>query len=156
MKVGGCLWFRDIPTRVFNRVQSDGKEKLKNTGDYKGQKTFKSVTFTNVSRSNSNVSDEGIKKQKFPNVYIEKLQGQPRGRTLEDTRVNGILMPFQIEVATNTNQTDAEIIAYVIADIMIDMGFDMIGEPIPDNSSDVYRYISRWQRLIGFGDKLKF
>lgn len=154
------MWIRFIPTKVFTVLQSKGREKLKNTRDSTGQKKFSSVNFTAVNKNKANLTEEEIEKEKknrkFPTVYLKKLQGQPRGRTLEDTKVNAILSSFQIEVVTNTNQADAEIIADVIADIMIGMGFDMVGEPFPDNDYDTYRNISRWQRLIGYDDKLNF
>lgn len=154
------MWIRYIPTKVFNALQRKGREKLKNTYDYTGRNKFPTVNFTTVNKNKANLTKEEQEKEdakrKFPTVYLKKLQGQPRGRTLEDTKVNAILSSFQIEVVTNTNQTDAEIIADVLADIMIDMGFDMVGEPFPDNDYDTYRNVSRWQRLIGYNDKLNF
>lgn len=154
------MWIRYIPTKVFNALQRKGREKLKNTYDYTGRSKFPPVNFTTVNKNKANLTAEEQEKEKakrkFPTVYLQKLQGQPKGRTLEDTKVNAILSSFQIEVVTNTNQTDAEIIADVLADIMIDMGFDMAGEPFPDNDYETYRNISRWQRLIGYNDKLNF
>lgn len=126
--------------KVFTHLQMVGREKL--------SKRYPNINFT--------TSDRAATKPKFPTVYVKKLQGSARGRTLEDTKVNGILTTFQIEVTTNTNQSDAENAANVVADIMIDMGFDMMGEPLPDNSADVYRNVSRWQRLIGYNDILNF
>lgn len=113
--------------KVFTHLQMVGREKL--------SKRYPNINFT--------TSDRAATKPKFPTVYVKKLQGSARGRTLEDTKVNGILTTFQIEVTTNTNQSDAENAANVVADIMIDMGFDMMGEPLPDNSADVYRNVSR-------------
>lgn len=154
------MWIKYIPTKVFNALQRKGREKLKNTYDYTGRSKFPTVNFTSVNKNKANLTKEEQEKEdakrKFPTVYLQKLQGQPRGRTLEDTKVNAILSSFQVEVVANTNQTDAEIIADVLADIMIDMGFDMVGEPVPDNDFDTYRNISRWQRLIGYNDILNF
>lgn len=121
-------------------MQAEGRKKL--------QKKYPNINFT--------TSDKASTKAKFPTVYIKKLQGKPVGRTLEDTKVNGITAAFQIDVTTNTNQSDADNAADVIADIMIGMDFDMVGEPVPDNSTDTYRNISRWQRTIGYNDKLNF
>lgn len=121
-------------------MQAEGREKL--------QKKYPNINFT--------TSDKVSTKAKFPTVYIQKLQGKPVGRTLEDTKVNGITATFQIDVTTNTNQTDADNVADAIADIMISINFDMIGEPFPDDSTDVYRNVSRWQRTIGYNDKLNF
>lgn len=134
------MWTRIIPSKVFTHVQAEGREKL--------QKKYPNINFT--------TSDKVSTKAKFPTVYIQKLQGKPVGRTLEDTKVNGITATFQIDVTTNTNQTDADNVADAIADIMISINFDMIGEPFPDDSTDVYRNVSRWQRTIGYNDKLNF
>ncbi len=121
-------------------MQKKGKEKL--------LKKFPNINFT--------TSDKSTAKPKFPTVYIKQMQGSAQGQTLEDTQPNAILSTFQIEITTNTTQTDAENVADVIAGIMISMGYSMIGEPFPDNSSDIYRNVSRWQRLIGYNDILKF
>lgn len=134
------MWIKIIPSKVFTRIQMAGREKL--------LKRYPNINFTTNDRASS--------KPKFPTVYVKKMQGSARGRTLEDTKVNGILAIYQIEVTTNTNQNDAENVADVVADTMISMGFDMVGEPFPDNTADVYRNISRWQRIIGYNDKLNF
>lgn len=154
------MWVRYVHTKIYTAIQNRGEEKLKNTRDSTGQKKFTSVNFTAVSRNLSNLTkeeeEEENKKKKFPTVYVQKLQGRSVGKTLEDAQVNGIVSTYQIKVTTNTNQTDAEIIADVMADIMVDMGFEMVGEPIPDNDKDTYINFSRWQRTIGYNDKLNF
>lgn len=134
------LWTSIIKSKVFTNVQRKGRERL--------LKTYPGITFTTSSKVST--------KPKFPTVFIRKMQGTARGQTLEDSKVNAILSVFQVEVTTNTNQEDAEKVADVIADIMISMGYDMIGEPFPDDSTDVYRNISRWQRVIGYNDILDF
>lgn len=134
------MWTSIIKPKVFTNVQKKGKEKL--------LKKFPNINFT--------TSDKSAAKPKFPTVYIKQMQGSARGQTLEDTQPNAILSTFQIEITTNTTQTDAENVADVIAGIMISMGYSMIGEPFPDNSSDTYRNVSRWQRLIGHDDILNF
>lgn len=105
---------------------------------------------------NFTTSDRSMKNPKFPNVYIKKMQGSAIGGTLEDAKVNGIISTYQIEVTTNTSQSDAENVADVIADIMTDMGYSMIGDPFADNTDDIYRNVSRYQRQIYFNDILNF
>lgn len=134
------MWTTIIKSKVFTNVQKKGRERL--------LKTYPSITFTTSSKVST--------KPKFPTVFIRKMQGTSRGQTLEDSEANAILSVFQIEVTTNTNQDDAEEVADVIADIMISMGYDMVGEPFPEDSAYVYRNISRWQRLIGYNDILNF
>lgn len=134
------MWTKIIPPKVFTNVQKIGKEKL--------LKKYPNINFT--------TSDRAPTKPKFPTVYIKKMQGSARGGTLEDAKVNAVLSVFQIEVTTNTSQNDAETVADAVADIMTDMGYGMIGEPFPDNTADIYRNVSRYQRLIGYGDILNF
>lgn len=134
------MWTRIIPSKVFTHVQAKGREKL--------QKKYPNINFT--------TSDKASTKPKFPTVYIRELQETPTGYTLEDTKINGITSSFQIDVTTNTNQNDAANVADVIADIMIDMGYRILGTPVADNSVDTYRNISRYSRLIGYNDKLNF
>lgn len=134
------MWSTMIKSKVFTNIQRKGKEKL--------QKKYPNINFTTSGRTTT--------KPKFPNVYIKKMQGKAIGQTLEDAKINGVISSFQIDVTTNTNQNDADNVADVIANIMIDMGYDMIGEPFPDDSEDVYRNTSRWQRPIGYNDILNF
>lgn len=134
------MWTRIIPSKVFTNIQKIGKEKL--------LKKYPNINFT--------TSDRAPTKPKFPTVYIKKMQGSARGGTLEDAKVNAVLSSFQIEVTTNTSQNDAETVADVVADTMTDMGYEMIGEPFPDNTADIYRNVSRYRRLIGYNDILNF
>lgn len=134
------MWATLIKSKVFTNIQRKGREKL--------QKKYPNINFTTSGRTAT--------KPKFPNVYVQKMQGKAIGKTLEDAKVNGVISSFQIDVTTNTNQNDADNVADVIADIMIDMGYDMIGDPFPDDSEDVYRNTSRWQMTIGYNDKLNF
>lgn len=134
------MWTKIIASKVFTNVQKVGRDKL--------LKKYPNINFT--------TSDHASTKPKFPTVYIRKMQGAARGKTLEDAKANAILSTFQIEVTTNTSQNDAETVADVIADIMVDMGYEMIGEPFPDNTADIYRNVSRYQRLIGYNDILNF
>lgn len=141
------MWTSIIPSKVFTRLKVEGKKRIENKRDSYGKK-FKNPNFTDTDRSSSAA--------KFPTIYLKKLQGNVRGQTLEDAKVNSIMSMFQVEVTTNTKQNDADIIADVVADLMTDMGYEMIGEPFPDNEGDVYRNLSRWRRLIGYNDILDF
>ena len=147
MKVGDVLWTSLISTRAFTNIRRKGEARLKQKMDSNGRK-FEKVNFTSSNTSNA--------PPVFPTVYVRKLQGKPIGYTLEDRKINGIMSVIQIEAITNTNQRDAEIIADVIGDILIEMGYEMLGDSFPDNLSDVYRNVSRWQRLIGASDILNF
>jgi hypothetical protein len=101
-----------------------------------------------------------LKKQttpKFPYVQISKLQNSENARTF-DNGLNAITSGFQIEVYSNSSESICEEISNYIADIMTgNMAYTMIGDPYPDyDSTDEYRYIARYQRVIGKDDYMKY
>lgn len=134
------LWTTIIKSKVFTNVQKKGRERL--------LKSYPNITFT--------TSDRVSSAPRFPTVFVKKMQGAAKGQTTEMKSVEATISTFQIEVTTNTNQDDAEKVADVVEDIMVSLGYDPIGEPFPDNTQDVYRNISRYQRVIGEDDILNF
>lgn len=130
------MWASNLADRVFTMMMFECRKK------------YSTANFTTVSKSTTPPS--------FPNVYFKKLQGMPQGYTLEDAQLNGITLPIQIEVADNANQQTAEDISWHIADIMAGFGFRMTGDPAPDESDGIYKYYTRYQRVIGYNDKLNF
>lgn len=133
------MWTKYIKSIVFTRIKTEGTEKLK-------------ATFTDI---NFTTSDKVSTTPKFPTVYLKKLQGQEKGRTLDETTVNGTLASFQIDVIDNKSDSNAENVADVIAEVMKSMRFEMVGEPFPNSqSTGEYRCTSRWQRTIADEDIL--
>lgn len=133
------MWTKYIKSIVFTRIKTEGTAKL--------QKQFPNIYFT--------TSDKVSTTAKFPTVYLKKLQGAERGRTLDGTTVNGVLAGFQIDVIDNKSDNNAENVSDVIGDIMKSMGFEMVGDPFPNSqSTDEYRFTARYQRLIGASDTL--
>lgn len=153
------MWFRIIQTKVLSKLQSVVNTKIKTMKDSNG-KAFGAIAITTVNRSYENLTKEELdeikKKRKFPSIYLRKMQGSSRGRTTEIGKVNAVASDFQIEVTTNTSQNDAEKIADILADAMTEIGYDMIGEPFPNNDSDTYKVFSRWRRIIADDDILNF
>lgn len=96
------------------------------------------------------------KKPTFPYVLVHRLPGTEVGHTLDKTGVNGILTTLVIEVFSNDSEDVCDKISSYIADIMVgDFGFEMVGEPYPDyTSTDEYRYVSRYRRVVGASDSL--
>lgn len=131
------MWTKGIKNKVFTVIQNEARKKLPTK--------YQNTTFTGTDKSDTPAT--------FPNVYVKKLQGAGTGYTLEDAQPNGIVSSFQIEVADNASQTTTEDIADIIADVMISLGYRMIGEPFQDNDSGAFRNIARYQRVIGANDK---
>ena len=133
------MWTKYIKSIVFTRIKTEGTAKLK--------ETFPDIYFT--------TSDKVSTNPKFPTVYLKKLQGQEKGRTLDGTTVNGTLASFQIDVIDNKSDSNAENVSDVIGDIMKSMRFKMIGDPFPNRkSTGEYRFTSRWKRVIADEDTL--
>lgn len=154
------MWFSTIDTRVFMRLKTEMTKKLKNKKDI-NKKEFK-INYTTVSKSYENLTKDEInerkeeEKKKMPTVYLRKMQGNSKGRTTELGIISAIDSVFQIEVTTNTSQNDALTIAEAAANTMVSIGYNMIGEPFPNNDSDTYKVFSRWQRTIAYNDRLNF
>ena len=83
------------------------------------------------------------------------LQGAETGADLNGDTVNAVISYFQIDVITNTSQTDAYNIADVVMEAMKTMKYQLVGGLIIDDSDEsTYRVISRYRRLTGHDDVL--
>ena len=130
------MWASGLADRAFTMLS------------YECKKKYPKANFTTVGRSTTPSS--------FPNVYFKKLQGSAIGYTLENAQINAVILAVQIEVVDNASQQTAEDISWYITEIMASLGFQMVGDPFPDDSEDVYRYVTRYQRIIGASEKLNF
>lgn len=132
------MWFSRITTTVFTRIKSIVNKKLKST--------YPDINFT--------TSDKSSTDPKFPTVYIKRMQGMERGQDLDGTSVNAMLVTFQVEVTDNISDTRALEVADTCCAVMKSMRFQLVGEPVPDNSNGKFRNIARYQRIIGYNDTL--
>ena len=132
------MWTKYIKSIVFTRIKTEGTAKLK--------ATFPDIYFTTSNKVPTN--------PKFPTVYLKKLQGAEKGRTLDGKTLNGVLASFQIDVIDNKSDNNAENVADVIGDIMKSMRFEMVGDPFPNSqSTEEYRFTARYQGVIADEDK---
>ncbi len=133
------MWFSDITHIVVTRIKAIVTNKLKSK--------YPDINFTTSSASSTD--------PKFPTVYLRRLQGAERGQDLDGTRVNAMLVTFQVEVTDNVSDTRAQEVADSVCAVMKSMRFQILGEPFPDNTQKgVYRNVARYQRLVGYGDNL--
>ena len=128
-------WAYDIGTVVFSIVKTKAKPKL--------ESKFPTVYFT----SNGKKLSDAI----FPTVY--RMAAAERGTDLEGLSVNATLETFQVDVFTNTSQSDVGRIMSVVADVFKEMRFKVIALP-EFNEGDTYRSTARFQRVIGANDSL--
>lgn len=137
------MWNNDIPSIVFTKMKLYTSKKLNERYPNK----YNSTNYTRQSRSQTNA--------KFPTIMFKCLQGAETGADLNGDTVNVVISYFQIDVITNTSQTDAYNIADVVMDAMKTMRYQLVGGLIIDDSDEsTYRVISRYRRLIGHDDVL--
>jgi len=132
------LWTTDIEYLVLAKLRAIVGKKLK--ADYPN------LNFTN--------EDTASTQPKFPTVYIKRLPGGETSQDLERTSINGIVSGFQIEVTTNTKQRDAQVVADECCLVMKSMSYEMIGEPVPDNTPQIKRVVARYRRNVDYNDIL--
>ena len=133
------MWTKNIFTSVYSRISANGRIKL--------QSKYPKITFTN-STPKSQITA-------FPTVIIKDLDGNDTGRTLEGNTVNATWSNIQIEVITNTNQSDADYVADVCYELISAMKYGTSTRPVPSSTQDnEYRNIARYRRLVGQGDIL--
>lgn len=137
------MWNNDIPSIVFTKMKLYTSKKLNERYPNK----YNSTNYTRQSRSQTNA--------KFPTIMFKGLQGAETGADLNGDTVNVVISYFQIDVITNTSQTDAYNIADVVMEAMKTMRYQLVGDLIIDDSDEnTYRVISRYRRLIGHDDIL--
>lgn len=137
------MWNNDIPSIVFTKMKLYTSKKLNERYPNK----YNSTNYTRQSRSQTNA--------KFPTIMFKGLQGAETGADLNGDTVNVVISYFQIDVITNTSQTDAYNIADVVMEAMKTMRYQLVGDLIIDDSGEsTYRVISRYRRLIGHDDVL--
>lgn len=132
------MWFSRITTTVFTRIKNSVSKKLKST--------YPDLNFT--------TSDKSSTDPKFPTVYVKRMPGMEKGQDLDGSTVNAMLVTFQVEVTDNISDTRALEVADECCSVMKSMRFQLVGEPVPNNSNGKFRNIARYQRIVGYNDTL--
>lgn len=115
------------------------------------------------------VSDETLKKYlkgsgttrndtppAFPYLYL-KVLGQPTSNTDLQNHQCAIQASFEITIYDSTSSTKARQLIFQAAEIMQQMGFTMNYGPVEvdrSTTTEAYRWIARFNRIYGDGDKL--
>ena len=134
-------WTDRISSVVFTRIKNEFSSSLKTK--YK----MTSSNFSTVGSSDTPAV--------FPFVYVQLLPSAETGQDLEGTSINATLSSFQIEVTDNgENDSVANEIAWFICGVMKSMRYQMVGEPITEETDSTFRVIARYQRIVGFNDIL--
>lgn len=134
------MWTNKIASFIFTELKKQGLERLSTKTEYAN------AFFTTSSRVQTTA--------KFPTIYLEKLQGSERARTLEKGVPNAIVSTFQVIVTDNVSQFRANDVADIVSDIMNELGYELMADPTPTASQDTYQNIARYRRTIGKNEKI--
>lgn len=130
-------WCFDLEPLLFTKVKAEGTKLLKTK--------FPKIVFTNT--------DVNKGTPIYPCVYIHTISGFETGNDIENSTVNAVNYSMQVDVVTDSSQSDCRYISGVIGTVFRSLGFTISTFPISDNGSAYYRYVMRVQRVIGHGDK---
>lgn len=87
----------------------------------------------------------------FPNIYYEELTNSSTATTTERDLV-AVRYGIQLQVADNKKKSNAKEIAYILIDVLKELGFVINTMPIYSKQAKIHIYILRATRNIGSGD----
>lgn len=123
--MAGNQWVFDLEINIFSNVATIAKPKLK--------KKYKSMNFdTAFTTVEKNLDKDPV----FPTIYIHEMPGLERGADLEGTSVNAVQETIQVDVITNTKQSDAKGIMAILSDAFKQMRFQITAMPEFKNDSE--------------------
>lgn len=127
-----------LESQILTRIKTQFPEKVK--------EKYPDLNFTTSDRSSAN--------PKFPTVYVHEMGGSETANDMENTEVIAVISSFQIEVTTNTKQSDAKTVMDEIVKIMKRMRFSIIAMPEFQNTESTFRSVARFRRKIAEDDVL--
>ena len=128
-------WYQDVESSVYSRAKAILTSKLKTK--------YSDLYITD--------DDNNIKNPKFPTIYFNYLQPSERGMDLEGITINAILLTVQIEIYTKDKISANEVSKYLV-ETMKSMGFRASMPSFNNISEDYKRTVSRYSRVVGYGD----
>lgn len=137
-------WVFDLETNVYSNLISIAKPLLK----AKYPKLDFDAAFTTVQK---NLDKDPV----FPTIYVHEMPGIEVGADLEGNSVNAVQETFQVDVITNTSQSQAKSIMAIVASAFKQMRFQITAMPEFKNDSEKkFRSVARFRRVIGANDRL--
>lgn len=121
----------------------------------------KLVTETDAPYHSSGLSctskDVSVSPPSYPCLYVRGLDEGTKGTDLENNQcyINSVIELQSFSSVAEGSQTKARKIIDYAGDVMFSMGYQLMGGfPFNDNTSDYYRTIARFQRIVGNGESL--
>ena len=127
-----------LESQVYTRIKTQFPSKLK--------EKYKDIKFTTENKVDA--------LPRFPTVYIHELTGEEVGSDLQGDTINAVWSSFQIEVTTNTKQSETKEVMDEVVKIMKKMRFQVISMPEFQNTDSIYRRVARFRRMIADDDIL--
>ena len=127
-----------LESQVYIRIKTQFPSKLK--------EKYKNINFTTENKVDA--------LPRFPTVYIHEMPGMETGADLQGGTINAVWSSFQIEVTTNTKQSDTKEVMDEVVKIMKKMRFQVISMPEFQNTDSIYRRVARFRRMIADDDIL--
>lgn len=131
-------WAYDLEKKIFSIVKDRVGDKLKSK--------YPNAYITDIEKNTS--------KAIFPTVYIHELPGVEKASDLEGISINAVQETLQIDVITNTSQSDANKVMAVILEEFKRMCFRITAMPEFKSTGETYRSTARVRRIISHDDIL--
>lgn len=129
-------WVFSLETTIFTKIKSEGLKLLKDK--------YPKINFT--------TSSVNMGSPIFPTVYVHELAGREIGQDLTNKTINAVVESLQVEVITDTSQSDCKYIASVIGSLFKSLSFSVDSFPSFENGSSYYRTVMRVSRTFGQAD----
>lgn len=91
---------------------------------------------------------------KFPTLFLHELQSIEQGQDLTNETVNAVLSTIEIQVWTNTTETDCRNIIAEAVNQMKLLQYNITGMPIVEVNDKIAWGVVRCRRMVGNADKL--
>lgn len=127
-------WYMQIQSKVFTQVQYMMKKKYP---------TLKCTT-----------KNENGLPASFPTMFLHELEPIESGQDLTNESVNAVLSTIEIQVWTNTTETECRKIISEAVTQMKALQFNIIAMPVVQINDKIAWGTIRCRRMIGNGDKI--
>ena len=127
-------WYMQIQSKVFTQVSYLMKKKYP---------TLKTTT-----------KNENGMPAEFPTLFLHELTAVEAGQDLTNESVNAVISTIEIQVWTNTTETDCRKIIAEAVSQMKALQYNIISMPIVEMNDKIAWGVIRCRRMVGNGDKI--
>lgn len=106
---------------------------------------FPNMSFTNEVTDNM---------PSFPNVFVHQIGARETGRDLDNRSIHAISNTLQVEIATNTTKSDAQIVTNACIIALKALRYSILEGQIYQKDNNIHRFVFRARRTIASGDTL--